>query len=151
MFQILQSGFQPLHTLRFSFFISKASINQTRVASLKTINNLKCLQNCSFTQDIARQKIDMAALVPSEPELTHPNAVSIMFKLPNGQRIERRFLNTESLKVRSSHYFIQNYRSNTIFHRMFTTISSVTLHRRIRSRSPLTSRSVYCKPKIPAI
>lgn len=49
-------------------------------------------------EDIARQKIEMASLVPSEPEPNHPNSISVLFKLPNGQRIERRFFSTDSLK-----------------------------------------------------
>lgn len=52
-----------------------------------------------FHQDIARLKIDLASQVPSEPELNNPQTVGVLFKLPNGQRIERRFRDTDQLKV----------------------------------------------------
>lgn len=48
--------------------------------------------------DIARLKIDLASTVPSEPEINHPDATSLVFKLPNGQRLERRFNNYDSLQ-----------------------------------------------------
>lgn len=40
----------------------------------------------------------MASEVPSEPPADSPNSLRIVFKFPDGQRIERRFLNTHSLK-----------------------------------------------------
>lgn len=52
-----------------------------------------------ITQDIARLKIELASQVPSEPEMNHPQTVGVLFKLPNGQRIERRFKDSDLLKV----------------------------------------------------
>lgn len=49
-------------------------------------------------EEIAQLKIDLADRVPSEPPPDSPNAVSVVFKLPNGARIERRFLSTDSLQ-----------------------------------------------------
>lgn len=47
--------------------------------------------------------------MPSEPDVNHPEAVHIVFKLPSGQRLERRFLKSHSLEVtritkKSFHY-----------------------------------------------
>lgn len=36
--------------------------------------------------------------MPNEPAANQQNSVSILFKLPNGQRIERRFNGTDSLR-----------------------------------------------------
>lgn len=41
----------------------------------------------------------MAEQVPSEPPADAANAISVVFKLPNGTRIERRFLQSNSLIV----------------------------------------------------
>lgn len=53
-------------------------------------------------QDIARLKIEMASQVPSEPEPNHPDTIGVLFKLPDGQRVERRFKSSDSLKVSES-------------------------------------------------
>ena len=47
---------------------------------------------------IARAKIDCAGRILPEPEKSDPNVVRIVIKLPEGQRLERRFLKTHSLK-----------------------------------------------------
>ncbi|KAF6199790.1 hypothetical protein GE061_006088 [Apolygus lucorum] len=47
---------------------------------------------------IKRAKIDLASEIPTEPEATHPDSLSVVFKLPSGERIERRFLKTHKLK-----------------------------------------------------
>ncbi|CAB0016694.1 unnamed protein product [Nesidiocoris tenuis] len=49
-------------------------------------------------ESIKRAKIEMASDIPDEPESSHPDALSIVFKLPSGERIERRFLKTHKLK-----------------------------------------------------
>lgn len=49
--------------------------------------------------DIEDLKLELAANVPSEPPLNSPDAISVVFKLPNGLRLERRFLNSHTLKV----------------------------------------------------
>ena len=48
---------------------------------------------------IARQKIELASEIPNEPPANEPQAVQIVIKLPEGQRLERRFLKSQSLKV----------------------------------------------------
>ena len=50
-------------------------------------------------QSIAREKIESVDKVPDEPDSQHPDAVHVVFKLPCGSRIERRFLKTHSLEV----------------------------------------------------
>jgi len=47
---------------------------------------------------IVRMKVELANEIPEEPEVSHPEAVRVLLKLPDGQRLERRFLLTHSLK-----------------------------------------------------
>lgn len=47
-----------------------------------------------------RLKTELVHQVPSEPLESDSNAISIVFKLPNGMRITRRFLKENSLNVR---------------------------------------------------
>ncbi|XP_070500425.1 FAS-associated factor 2 [Chironomus tepperi] len=44
-----------------------------------------------------RVKLELVHLVPSEPADNDPDAINIVFKLPNGMRISRRFLKNNSL------------------------------------------------------
>ncbi|KAG5876124.1 hypothetical protein JTB14_036164 [Gonioctena quinquepunctata] len=55
-------------------------------------------------QSIAQDKINSVYRVPDEPEASHPDAVHVVFKLPCGSRLERRFLKTHSLE--SVFYFV---------------------------------------------
>ncbi|CAG9812442.1 unnamed protein product [Phaedon cochleariae] len=50
-------------------------------------------------QSIAQEKMDAVYRVPDEPEASHPDAVHVVFKLPCGSRLERRFLKTHSLEA----------------------------------------------------
>lgn len=49
--------------------------------------------------DIENLKIEMATSVPSEPPPDSPNVVNLVFKLPTGLRVERRFLSNHLLEV----------------------------------------------------
>ena len=49
-------------------------------------------------ENIARQKIELASKIPNEPPVNEPTAVQIVIKLPEGQRLERRFHKSQSLK-----------------------------------------------------
>lgn len=49
-------------------------------------------------ENIARQKIELASEIPDEPPVNEPTAVRIVIKLPEGQRLERRFHKSQSLK-----------------------------------------------------
>lgn len=51
---------------------------------------------------IEQEKLDSVNKVPEEPDPAHPDAVHVVFKLPCGSRLDRRFLNTHSLEVRHS-------------------------------------------------
>lgn len=51
-------------------------------------------------EDIARQKIERALEVPTEPDPSEADAILLLFILPNGARLERRFRRTDLLKVR---------------------------------------------------
>lgn len=66
-------------------------------------------------QNIAQEKINSLYKVPDEPLANHPDAVQVVFKLPCGRRLERRFLKTHSLEVciHRSINFILNGRSLT--------------------------------------
>ncbi len=48
---------------------------------------------------IEELKMELAMSVPSEPQENATDAISIVFKLPNGMRITRRFLTSDSLVV----------------------------------------------------
>lgn len=47
---------------------------------------------------IRQMKIDLVTEIPEEPEVDHPEVVKMLIKLPGGQRLERRFLKSQSLK-----------------------------------------------------
>jgi len=54
--------------------------------------------------EIARQKLDLVSEIPEEPDQSSTEAIRILIKLPEGQRLERRFLSTHSLK--HIYYFV---------------------------------------------
>jgi FAS-associated factor 2 len=56
-----------------------------------------------FFQEIQRKKIEYQMHIPDEPPPNHPEAVHIVIKLPNGMRLERRFLQNHSLEVTASY------------------------------------------------
>uniref|UniRef100_A0A0V0G8G6 Putative regulator of the ubiquitin pathway n=1 Tax=Triatoma dimidiata TaxID=72491 RepID=A0A0V0G8G6_TRIDM len=47
---------------------------------------------------IRRAKIDLASQIPEEPPSNLPDTLSVVFKMPSGERIERRFFRTHTLK-----------------------------------------------------
>ncbi|XP_014252805.1 FAS-associated factor 2 isoform X1 [Cimex lectularius] len=47
---------------------------------------------------IRRAKIDKLSEIPDEPAQNDPDALSVVFKMPSGERIERRFAKVNSLK-----------------------------------------------------
>ncbi|KAF7286828.1 hypothetical protein GWI33_003885 [Rhynchophorus ferrugineus] len=47
---------------------------------------------------LQREKIESVDKVPPEPDVGHPDAVHVVFKLPSGSRLERRFLKSHSLE-----------------------------------------------------
>lgn len=49
-------------------------------------------------QEIQKQKIELASEIPEEPDIGETEAVRVLIKLPGGQRLERRFLRSHSLK-----------------------------------------------------
>merc|ERR1711997_531483 len=49
-------------------------------------------------QERERQKLELASEIPDEPPVNEPTAVRIVIKLPEGQRLERRFHKSQSLK-----------------------------------------------------
>lgn len=55
-----------------------------------------------------RLKLELVHSVPSEPFENDENAINIVFKLPNGLRITRRFLKTRSLRVSSTNLYVLN-------------------------------------------
>lgn len=52
-------------------------------------------------ESIAKEKIESVSKVPNEPDPTDPDSVHVVFKLPCGLRLDRRFLKTHSLEVSS--------------------------------------------------
>ena len=53
---------------------------------------------------IRRLKVELVTEVPEEPAAEHPEAVRLLIKLPDGQRLERRFVKSQSLKA--LYYFV---------------------------------------------
>lgn len=43
--------------------------------------------------------MDLLQKVPNEPPQSHPEAVCVIFKMPDGRRVERRFLHSHTLEV----------------------------------------------------
>lgn len=58
----------------------------------------RVLAEVARKEEIRRAKIELASEVPDEPEADDPEAVRILIKLPEGQRLERRFLKHQSMK-----------------------------------------------------
>lgn len=48
--------------------------------------------------DLENMKLELAESVPSEPQADAVNVVNLVFKLPTGKRLERRFLSNHSLQ-----------------------------------------------------
>jgi len=55
-------------------------------------------------ENIVKMKVELAGEIPEEPELGGEDTVRVVIKLPGGQRLERRFLLTHSLK--HIYYFV---------------------------------------------
>ncbi|XP_028408569.1 FAS-associated factor 2-like [Dendronephthya gigantea] len=49
-------------------------------------------------KEIARKREEVSSSLPIEPESNHPDAVGIVVRLPHGERMDRRFLKTDSLQ-----------------------------------------------------
>lgn len=49
-------------------------------------------------ESLRREKLNSLDRIPPEPDACHPDAVHVLFKLPSGCRLERRFLKTHSLE-----------------------------------------------------
>lgn len=58
----------------------------------------RILQEQLRKEAIRKAKVDLASEVPNEPEPNHPEVICIVFKMPSGERIERRFLRSHTLK-----------------------------------------------------
>ncbi|KAL3273726.1 hypothetical protein HHI36_015155 [Cryptolaemus montrouzieri] len=50
-------------------------------------------------ESIAKEKVESVNKVPNEPDPSDPEAIHVVFKLPCGLRLDRRFLKTHSLEV----------------------------------------------------
>lgn len=62
--------------------------------------------------------------IPEEPESSDPNSIRVLIKLPNGKRLERRFLKSHSLQVKS-------FQSFFFFKKKTRPVSLVDLFRRV--------------------
>merc|ERR1719195_1476591 len=49
-------------------------------------------------EEVKRMKVQLAAEIPDEPDTSEARCVRVLVKLPGGQRLERRFLQSHSLK-----------------------------------------------------
>ncbi|KAI1300187.1 FAS-associated factor 2-B [Halotydeus destructor] len=55
-------------------------------------------QELKKRDDLIRMKIELADRIPAEPDSSASNTIRVLVKLPNGVRLERRFLRTSSIK-----------------------------------------------------
>jgi FAS-associated factor 2 len=55
-------------------------------------------------EKLIQLKLGLADKIPKEPEPNEPDSIRILIKLPNGTRLERRFLKTDSIKY--LYYFV---------------------------------------------
>ncbi|XP_064652010.1 FAS-associated factor 2-like [Lineus longissimus] len=55
-------------------------------------------------EEIAQRKIILRSEIPEEPDSSNAESVRIVLKLPNGTRLDRRFLKTQSIKY--LYYFV---------------------------------------------
>ena len=91
----------------FSVFVLTTSVFITgKISDLHTL--VKHAQDKSalsiLLQEIERRKAVLRNEIPEEPDSDDPNTIKILLKLPNGIRLERRFLKTDSLKVCGKKY-----------------------------------------------
>lgn len=68
-------------------------------------------------ENIERLKLELASQVPSEPEPGAPGTISIVFKLPSGLRLERRFHSSNTLKVTTLTICFKDLMPLTLTHR----------------------------------
>lgn len=73
----------------------------------------KELEEQYHKEEIQRQKIEYQKRIPDEPPSDHPEAVHIVIKLPNGMRLERRFLQSHSLEAVFYYVFCHPASPNT--------------------------------------
>ena len=50
-------------------------------------------------QEFAIERAMRISRLPDEPEVSSPSAVQVLLRLPSGQRLERRFDETDKLEV----------------------------------------------------
>lgn len=73
---------------------------------LKSCSLIRFLNESDISfQELENQKTQFLDRIPEEPIISNPNCVCISFKMPNGERLERRFLSTHTLRVRFSRNF----------------------------------------------
>lgn len=73
-----------------------------KIVSIKKETGIICHHDLNFIsriQELENQKAQSVEKVPEEPSSEHPDCVCISFKMPNGDRLERRFLSTHTLRV----------------------------------------------------
>ena len=58
-----------------------------------------------WLQEFAIERAQRISRLPDEPDASSPTSVQVLLRLPSGQRLERRFEETDKLEVstRSSH------------------------------------------------
>ena len=54
---------------------------------------------CFIAQEFAIERAMHISRLPNEPEASSPAAVQVLLRLPSGQRLERRFDDSDKLEV----------------------------------------------------
>lgn len=95
---------------------------------------------------IKKEKIESVHKVPEEPDSSHPDVVHVVFKLPCGSRLDRRFLKTHSLEVinadRSRNRTLDITRLSSVSARVLFRILPSGSARFIRDHDELPEKSV---------
>ena len=66
-----------------------------------------------WPQEFEIERALRVSRLPEEPEASSPTAVQVLLRLPSGQRLERRFTETDKLEVWST--YIAPLCDNTVF------------------------------------
>ena len=57
-------------------------------------------------QEIEKRKEEIRNELPQEPDSDDPDVIRVLIKLPNGMRLDRRFIRHQSLKVCKNLYLV---------------------------------------------
>lgn len=92
--------------------------------------------------------------MPSEPDAADPDAILLLFILPNGTRLERRFRRSDKLKVcsiipKKCFFHVSNQCFASLIYRIYIHTYFVTHNHQINLRLQPISQNEHSKPNRP--